>query len=332
MRHIWKFSIYLSFVLGLSLGLSMAHPVAALELDLPANARQMTQSDSVLDSFSAPTGPFQNGALPSILIEGEIRRSVWRIASSGVTTLQILAPLRSQLESGGYTITLDCDQFTCGGFDFRFGIEVLPSPDMHVNIRSFRYVTAVKGAADAPSEVIGLLVSTSESAAFVQIIQAGKLDEITNTIAPTEVTAVEPQVQEEAEQRPIKLDATSFEQTLLSKGTVVLSGLEFAIGTSDLGEGPFTVLDELAAFFKNRSDIKLVLVGHTDSVGALDFNIALSKQRAASVRQRLLDDYDLDANRISAEGNGYLSPLRSNLEADGRTANRRVEAVVLPLP
>jgi OOP family OmpA-OmpF porin len=90
-------------------------------------------------------------------------------------------------------------------------------------------------------------------------------------------------------------------------------------------------LKELAAFFAKRNDIRLVLVGHTDSVGALDFNIALSKRRAASVRMRLLDVYGLDASRIEAEGNGYLAPIKSNLDSAGRSANRRVEVVVLPL-
>lgn len=315
MKHFMSLLTYACFAL--------AQPVAALEFSLPENARKTGQTDSQLDSYTAPTGPFQNGTLPSILIEGEIRRSAWRISSSGVTTLQILAPLRAQLEADGYTTVLDCDQVTCGGFDFRFGVEVLPSPEMYVNIRSFRFVTALKGDKNAPNEVIGLLVSTSESAAFVQIIQAGNLGEIKIDIEP-KIEVTEPE-------QPIALSGTPFEETLLTRGTIVLSDLVFATGTSDLGKGPFPILEDLATFFKRRSDIKLVLVGHTDSVGALDFNIALSKRRAASVRQRLLDEYGLDADRISAEGNGYLAPLRSNLEADGRTANRRVEAVVLPL-
>lgn len=48
-------------------------------------------------------------------------------------------PLRDQLIEAGYDVVLDCDQNTCGGFDFRFGTEVLPAPDMYVNIRAFRF-------------------------------------------------------------------------------------------------------------------------------------------------------------------------------------------------
>lgn len=300
----------------------LVHPVMALDLDLPSNARRTTQENSKLDSFSPPFGPFVDGAMKTHSIEGEVRRSAWRIGSSGLTTLQVLAPLRAQLEAGGYTTALDCDQITCGGFDFRFAVEVLPAPDMYVNIRAYRFMSAYMGAAPAPSEVVTLLVSTSATAAYIQIIQAGDLDG--NQVSIETQAAVPTSV-------PSAIQSTSLDSSLLRKGSVVLSDLDFATGTSDLSEGSFPVLQELAAFFKARDDIRLVLVGHTDSDGALDFNIALSKRRAASVRQRLLDEYGLDESRIFAEGNGYLSPLRTNLDAEGRKANRRVEAIVLPL-
>jgi OOP family OmpA-OmpF porin len=302
----------------------LAGSAFAVELNLPENSRKTLQRDNKLDSYSAPIGPFQNGTLQTQTIEGKVNRSAWRVGSSGVTTLQILAPLRDQLLANGYTKVLDCDQTTCGGFDFRFGTEVLPAPEMYVNIRAYRFLTTVKGDTAAPSEVVSLLVSTSGVAGYVQVIQAGQID--------GRVVRVETQAAVPTAQQPEITIKTSLDESLLGTGSVVLSGLNFATGTSDLGKGPFPVLKELAAFFTTRDDIQLVLVGHTDSDGALDFNIALSKRRAASVRKRLLETYGLDGDRIAAEGNGYLAPIRSNLESAGRTANRRVEAVVLPLP
>jgi outer membrane protein OmpA-like peptidoglycan-associated protein len=296
----------------------------ALALDLPANAKRTLQNDSKLDSYIAPFGPFVDGSMQTQLIEGEVRRSAWRIASPGITTLQILAPLREQLQATGFNIVLDCDQVTCGGFDFRFGIEVLAAPDMQVNIRSYRFVTATKGKKDAPSEIITLLISATTTSAFFQVVQAGKLNANQSAIK-TKADVVT------FEQPSVLPKETALDKVLLEEGAVVLTGLEFATGTSDLGKGPFPILKELAEFFGQRDDIRLLLVGHTDSVGGLDFNIALSKKRAASVRKRLLEAYGLDGARVEAEGNGYLAPLRSNLKAAGRTANRRVEAVILPL-
>jgi OOP family OmpA-OmpF porin len=73
----------------------------------------------------------------------------------------------------------------------------------------------------------------------------------------------------------------------------------------------------------------VALVGHTDAQGTLDNNIALSKKRATSVLNRLVEKHGVDANQLTAEGMGYLSPIASNLSAEGREANRRVEAVLL---
>jgi outer membrane protein OmpA-like peptidoglycan-associated protein len=308
----------------LSVFLTVAQPTLAVELNLPANAKKTFQSDSKLDSYAVPIGPFLNGTMQTQTIEGRVSRSAWSFASSGVTTLQVLAPLRDQLLESGFAKVLECDQITCGGFDFRFGTEVLSAPDMYVNIRAYRFLTAIKGDTVKPSEVISLLVSTSGTAAYIQIIHAGKMgDNLMNveTIARVPTSALQPKIGIE---RPL-------EEDLLSRGSAVLNGLDFTTGTSDLGVGPFSILKELAAFFASRNDIRLVLVGHTDSVGALDFNIALSKRRAASVRMRLLGVYGLDASRIEAEGNGYLAPIKSNLDSAGRSANRRVEVVVLPL-
>jgi OOP family OmpA-OmpF porin len=319
----------------LAILLSSAGVASSLELDLPSNARNTAQIDTQLDSYVVPIGPFRDGAMQTRTIEGRVGRSAWRINSPGVTPLQILGPLRTQLNADGYNTVLDCDQTTCGGFDFRFGTEVLSAPDMFVNIRSFRFLTVLKGDADAPTDGVSLLVSTSDTEAFVQIIQAGQSEgdklQVATQAAEPAVQVAKPVATTNTVVSASTSPAISLEATLLSKGAVVLDGLDFATGTSDLGEGPFAILQELSAFFKTRDDIQLLLVGHTDSVGSLDFNIQLSKQRAASVRKRLLDAYGLDAERVFAEGNGYLSPIMSNLSRAGRTANRRVEAVVLPL-
>ena len=80
-----------------------------------------------------------------------------------------------------------------------------------------------------------------------------------------------------------------------------------------------------------RSDgtLRIALVGHTDATGSLEANVAVSRARAVSVRERLIADYGVDATQMDAEGMGYLAPVASNLTPDGRERNRRVEAVLL---
>ena len=85
----------------------------------------------------------------------------------------------------------------------------------------------------------------------------------------------------------------------------------------------------MAAFLNAQPSVRVALVGHTDSVGSLSGNIALSKRRAQSVRQRLIDAHGIEAARMQAEGMGYLAPVASNLAETGRDQNRRVEVILL---
>ncbi|WP_254655935.1 OmpA family protein [Sulfitobacter sp. 20_GPM-1509m] len=302
-----------------SLGLTA--PAWAVELTLPTNARETVERNTPLDRYLAPTGAFDYGTgVPTLAIEGEVRRQAWRIASPGLTTLQVLVPLRTQLKSAGFEILLDCDQTSCGGFDFRFNTEVLPAPNMRVNMRAYRFVTAVQGPVSAPSRIVTLMVSTTATAAFVQIIEAGALEPeqaVATTDEPIQTPLTAPET------------ATDFDAQLIVDGHVVLQGLEFDTGTSALGKGPFASVKSLADFLLAHPDISVAVVGHTDSVGSQDINVTLSRQRAAAVRQRLIDAYDVDPAQVQAEGMGYLAPIASNLTAEGREQNRRVEAVLL---
>lgn len=296
-----------------------AGAVQAIELQLPASARQMISRDTVQDRFFAPVGVIEDGDLPTRMIEGDVARSAWRIDVAGLTPLQLAAPIRAQLEAAGYALALDCAALECGGYDFRFAMEVLPSPNMYVNIRNFHVLTGLRTADDGGAEAITILTSASSGASYVQIIQAGEGAK-TSTVEP--VLATPHVVSDAAAQGPLS-------EVLAQTGFVVLGDLDFNSGTADLGAGPFAVLEALAQVLGAQPDLRIALVGHTDNIGGLEGNIALSLNRAASVRQRMLEEYDIAPDRLEARGAGYLSPLTTNLTETGREANRRVEAVVL---
>ena len=292
---------------------------AALELALPTTARLTVERNTDPDIYGAPMGVFADGTVPLLNVEGAVRRSAWRLDSPGLTPLQVMRPLRAQLQDAGLEITLDCASDACGGFDFRFATETLPGPNMYVNIRAFHFVTAVRRRDGIVQEVVTVLTSTSATSAYAQIIQAGELSE--GAVAVTAVTdlPVTRQV----------LPSGDLAGRLLAEGHVVLDGLVFETGSSSLGAGPFESLQKIAAFLKAHPTIRVALVGHTDSVGGLAANIALSKRRAQSVRQRLIDAHGIAASRMEAEGMGYLSPVASNLAETGRHQNRRVEVILL---
>lgn len=298
----------------------LAGPGGAFEPALPVGAKETAERSTVLDVFDAPLAGFDGAQVPVLPVEGRITRRSWRIETPGLTPLQVIAPLRAQLIDQGYELAFECTARACGGFDFRFAIEVLPGPNMYVNISRFYYVTGLAGPPDDPARAVGILASVTEGSAYLQIITADK----TKGGAPAPVTPSQPVV-DLAEPGVVE----DLGQVLLTRGRVVLSDLDFATGTSDLGPGPFASLEHLGQVLSQDATLRIALVGHTDTVGGFGANTSISRARARSVRDRLVRDYGIDAARLEAEGVAYLAPVVSNRTAEGRAENRRVEAILL---
>lgn len=285
----------------------------AAELALPADATAISERATALGVYQLPIGPEDADKVPSERFEGQITRRTWRVEGSG-TVLQILAPLREQLVEQGYEVRLDCAARDCGGFGFRFGIEVVPTPDMMVDISRFHFLSAAKGR-----EAVSVLVSRAGGAAFVQMI----------SVRPPDAVPVlsKPVVQAPAEPDPVR--PVELAKVLEVRGHAVLTDLVFESGSTRLREGQYGSLKELAGYLAANPQHRLLLVGHTDSVGSLAQNTGISERRAQSVKERLVEAYEADGTRIDVAGAGYLAPIASNLVPEGREANRRVEAVLL---
>ncbi len=117
-----------------------------------------------------------------------------------------------------------------------------------------------------------------------------------------------------------------------SRGTVLtLSGaVIFASGESELLPQARSKLSEVAAALSaGDRESKIVVEGHTDSVGSPDMNRELSRKRAESVRDALVSN-GVSADRVSTEGFGASRPVADNDSPAGRANNRRVEIVIQP--
>ncbi|MEL0439124.1 OmpA family protein [Phycobacter sp. K97] len=285
---------------------------------LPAGVQALATRETPLGTYGLPVGLATKEGVPQRLLEGRILRQTWRIQGDS-TVLQILAPLREQLQQGGYDILFQCEARQCGGFDFRFGIEVVPAPDMAVSIGNYHFLSAVKGP-----RAISLLVSRSGTDAYLQVIEVLPPQEPSLTVyspASVEDTA------------DIPADATAeadLGTQLLGNGHAILGGLDFATGTADLQRETYESLEALADFLTDNPQYSVVVVGHTDTVGQLEDNIALSRRRAEAVKAHLVETKGISEGRIGVEGVGYLAPIGTNLTSEGRVANRRVEAVLVP--
>ena len=103
----------------------------------------------------------------------------------------------------------------------------------------------------------------------------------------------------------------------------------FAIDSTSLRSDLMADLRALSGNLQSYRDTTVQVIGHTDNTGAASHNQALSVDRADSVSNVLLNN-GVAASRIIAMSRGEDQPIASNLTAQGRTQNRRVEIVILP--
>ena len=114
---------------------------------------------------------------------------------------------------------------------------------------------------------------------------------------------------------------------LSEKGRVATQGVLFDTGSDRIRPESTPTLKEIGAMLKDHPELKLVIEGHTDDVGAAASNQSLSEKRAEAVRRYLVETYGVNKDRLQAKGFGASKPSTGNDTPEGRQQNRRVELV-----
>jgi OOP family OmpA-OmpF porin len=99
--------------------------------------------------------------------------------------------------------------------------------------------------------------------------------------------------------------------------------VEFATDSADLTDAGKAVLGDVVAILK-RNPGRVEISGHTDSTGAADHNLDLSRRRAVAVEEYLYAN-GIDPGRLVSTGHGQTRPIASNATPEGQQANRRTE-------
>jgi outer membrane protein OmpA-like peptidoglycan-associated protein len=113
--------------------------------------------------------------------------------------------------------------------------------------------------------------------------------------------------------------------SLTASGRVVVPFV-FVPGKDALDDSAQPLIDRIAAMMKTHPDLLLRIEGHTDNSGDPDDNLRLSAERAIAIVDKLVAA-DVDKKRLDPVGVGGLQPLASNITAEGRERNRRIELV-----
>ncbi len=291
-------------------------PAAALDFDLRGASVERVEV-SAADSVRLPRAPWSEDR-PFPVAEGAVRKTVYKYGEETRTTLQILTPFRAALEEAGYTEVFSCADQACGGFDFRFQLDILGEPEMHVDLGDFRYLLMQRSVDAGDPHTVSVVTSRSASEGFAHVTEVSKIA----LLEPAPISSVPDAA------RPPNADG-DLVSTLVSTGHVILDDLDFASGSASLTTAEYQSLASLAAWMSENPQVRIALVGHTDAVGSRDANRALSRSRAETVLARIRDGYGIAADRLEADGVGYLAPRAPSTTAEGRALNRRVEAVLL---
>jgi outer membrane protein OmpA-like peptidoglycan-associated protein len=133
----------------------------------------------------------------------------------------------------------------------------------------------------------------------------------------------------------VKSYFTSDEAEVYKQGNrliIRLRAMQFPVGQAVIMPSNYELVSKVQRSIRTFGEPDVVIEGHTDSTGSPELNEHLSQQRADSVRDYLIANEILSADKIVAIGYGSKRPLASNETEEGRAINRRIDVVISPTP
>jgi OmpA-OmpF porin, OOP family len=116
---------------------------------------------------------------------------------------------------------------------------------------------------------------------------------------------------------------------LITEGKFSTTGILFDFQKTTVKPESYGVIKEIATALKENPTVKINIIGHTSNDGEANANLVLSKQRAVAVKQVLISEFGIEANRMETDGKGGAEPVDKSGTAAGKANNRRVEFIKL---
>lgn len=128
--------------------------------------------------------------------------------------------------------------------------------------------------------------------------------------------------------RPSPVVVDTMRSTPDTRGTTLAERIHFALDRSDLSPEARTTLAAKAEILRASPNVMLRISGHADERGSDEYNLALSKRRAAEAK-RFLTQQGVDSTRLETVGYGEEQPLDTGATEPAWAVNRRAEFSVI---
>jgi len=266
-------------------------------------------------------------------LEGKRIRIVY-LNREGASPLEVIRTYEKDLEDEQAIELYSCKRDECGGSSTSnsgggggsMGLAMYLWPGENIKDGNFTNGYCAQNAGISDQRYV--LLELPKSGIYVSVLsyQLGKATycgAITGrTVSVLDIVQVEQMVS-----TIVTVNSEEMASEISDTGRIALYGIQFDSDKADLKPGSKDTLDQISALLAEDPELKLLIVGHTDSVGSYEFNLDLSQRRAASVVQSLTSDYGISNQRLFPVGVSFASPVASNKNEEGRTENRRVELV-----
>ena len=303
-------------------------------------ANILAQTFKAFDELTLPSGPTVSDATnpkthfkSTVTAQGRVTRTLY-VAPQGRSTLEILMNHKTALATAGYKPVFECAGTACGE-DFGKLTYSSDNPDTRIvvdkvsQVRGYLIEAMLEYVKDVRYALLKKTTPAGDSyvAVYIASMTGGSRGDSSAAVTGYEGVLIEAVEPKPIEQKIVTVKASEIATQIASDGRAVFYGIYFDFNKADLKPESDTQLAEMANYLAKNPTAKMFVVGHTDNVGGLDYNLALSQKRAQAVVAALTGKYKIAPARLVARGVGPLSPIASNREDAGRAKNRRVEMV-----
>lgn len=269
------------------------------------------------------------------VLQGRLTRIVY-VAPANRSPLEVISNYQEEIVAKGGAVLFSCRDEACGGESRESSaggggrqgmmVRIYPYADIKAPYKTSGYCAVTDWISGLRYAAMRLPTSGGNAHAAIATysLRGGTGCEALKERTIVVVTLVEPKARE---QRMVTVAASEMNTALGRDGRIVLHNILFDFDKADIKPDSKPQLEEIARLLQASPNLRLHVVGHTDNVGQLAYNMDLSRRRSQSVVQALVQANGIAAARLTGHGVGPLAPVAPNTDEAGRARNRRTELV-----